>query len=143
MEASVRNSLVASILGAVGSLGMAVSALLLAEDHVNHTQPASSRAGGLAISMLVAGAAGFLGRTRTPWFAWVSYGAMLPSAIVLLGFGGSLLSVGAFPHSDKGLALLSLAVLAISLPATLIARRRIRARLALAQSNNRSSGRDA
>jgi hypothetical protein len=134
---SLPTTIVASVLGAVGALGVVVFGLLLAQDSLNHVSFASLHLGGMALSLLVATYGGFLDRRRSAWFGWLSYGALLPSAIVVLGLGVPSLLFGALPKTDWRAFFFGLLVFGISFPATLIARRRARSRLALVQSNQR------
>jgi hypothetical protein len=135
--ASLRTAPVASVLGAAGALGIAVFGLLMAQDLLKHVSFSLTQLGGLALSLLVATCGGYWGRTRSAWFGWLSYGALLPSAIVVLGLGVPSLRLGALPRTDWGAFSVGLVILAVSFPATLIAQRRARSRLALVQSNNR------
>ena len=138
--ASLRTTLVASVLGTVGALGLAVFGLLLAQDSLNHVSFALSYLGGLGLSLLFAACGGFLERTRSAWFAWLSYGALLPSAIVVLGLGVPAIRSGTLAKMHWSVFFLGLLIFAVSFSATLIARRRARSRLALVQSNNRWRG---
>jgi hypothetical protein len=124
------------MLGAVGAVGVTVFGLLVAQDSLNHASFAPLHLGGLAGSLLVAAYGGFLDRARSAWFGWLSYGAMLPAAIVVLGFGVACLRTSIFAKTYPGAFLVGLLVLAMSFPATLVARRRAKSRLPLVQSNN-------
>ena len=119
---------------------MAVSGLLLAQDSLNHAPFALPHLAGLALSMLVAACGGFMDRRRSAWFGWLSYGAMLPSAFVVLGVGVPSIQTGALPKADRGTFFVGLLIFAVSFPAALIARRRARSRMVLVQSNNRWRG---
>jgi hypothetical protein len=90
--------LVAGILGALGALGIVVSGLLLAQDSINHVSFALPHVCGLILSLFVATCGGFLDRTRSAWFGWLSYGALLPSAIIVVGLGVASLRNGALPR---------------------------------------------
>jgi hypothetical protein len=125
-SASLRNALVPSFLGAVGAVGMGVFGLLLAQDSLNRVSFALPHVGGLALSLLVATCGGFLDRTRFAWFGWLSYGALLPSAFVVLGLGVPSLRTGALPKACGSAFFVGLLLFAVSFPATLIARRRAR-----------------
>jgi hypothetical protein len=142
-DASLRSTSLANVLGPAGAVGVAVFGLLLAQDSLNHARLSPLHLGGLTVSLLGAGYGGFLDRARTAWFGWISYGAILPSAIAVLGLGIPSLRVGVLPKSDRGAFLVGLVVLAVSFPAAVIARRRARSRLAMVQSNSRPSGHDA
>jgi hypothetical protein len=140
--ASLRIGLIARVLGAGGALGIMLFGLLLAQDALNHAPFAFLQLSGLTLSLLAATYGGFLDRTRAAWFGWVSYGALLPSAIVVLGIGMPSLRSrsGALLTTDWLPFFIALLVLAASFPATIIARRRARSRLALVQSNQRWRG---
>ena len=139
-DASVRTALVASVLGAVGAVGMAVSGLLLAQDSLNHVSFALPHLAGLTLWLLVATCGGYMDRARSAWFGWLSYGAMLPSAFVVLGVGVPSLRGAALPRADWGTFFAGLPIFGVSFPAALIARQRARSRLALVQSDNRWKG---
>jgi hypothetical protein len=128
--------LVAGILGALGALGIVVFGLLLAQDSINHVSFALPHVCGLILSLFLATCGGFLDRTRSAWFGWLSYGALLPSAIIVLGLGVPSLRTGALPKADWAAFFVGLLIFAVSFPATLVARRRARSRLALVQSMN-------
>jgi len=139
-DAALRTALIGNALGAVGAVGVAVFGLLLAQDSLNHVSFALPHLGGLAVSLPAAAYGGFLDRTRSVWFGWLSYGALMPSTIVLLSLGVPSLRAGALAKTDQGTFFAGLVVFALSFSGTLIARRRARSRLALVQSNNRWRG---
>ena len=71
---------------------------------------------------------------------WLAYCAMVLSGGTALTLAVVHVRTGTLPGKDWPLLRVSLLVFAISLPATLVARRRARSRLALVQSNNRWNG---
>ena len=140
INASLRTALIGNVLGAVGAVGVAVFGFLLAQDSLNHVSFASPHLGGMAVSLPVAAYGGFLDRARSVWFGWLSYGALMPSAIVVLSLGVPSLQTGTLSKTDRGTLFVGLLIFAVAFLGTLIARRRARSRLALVQSNNRWRG---
>jgi len=139
-DASLRTALIANGLGAAGAVGVAVFGLLLAQDSLNHVAFALPYLGGLGISLSIAAYGGFLDRKRSVWFGWLSYGALVPSSIAVLGLGMPSLRTGVLPKTELGTFCVGLLILVASFSGTLVARRRARSRLALGQSNNRWRG---
>jgi hypothetical protein len=139
-SASVRASLIANLLGAAGAIAAAAFGVLLAQDSLNVVGFLPSHVGGAALGLIVAGLGGVLDRHRSAWFGWLAYGTMLPSGILVLSLGVVHIQTRTLAGADSAVFLVSLLAFAISLPATLMARRRARSRLALVQSNFRESG---
>ncbi len=126
-----------SVLGPIGALGMTVFILLLAQDSVNSIPLATSHFAGLTVALIIAVSGGYAGRRRAPWFGWISYGTMVPSAVIAIGLGLPFLLFGALTNGTAVPLYVSLVLLGVSLPAALVARRRVRSTIARVQSNNR------
>jgi hypothetical protein len=115
---------------------MSVCGLLLAQGAINAAPLSMAHAAGLAVAAVAAVCGGLLDRVRgAPWFGWLAYGALMPSALVALGLGVVYFRTGALPAASSALVPIAVAALVLALPGTIIARRRARARLALARAD--------
>jgi hypothetical protein len=126
---SIRLGHFGHVLGAVGAFGALYSAILVVQDSLDGVSLAVTHISALALSLFAATCGGLLDRARTPWFGWLSYGALLASGGLVLLLGIIHVRTATWPKADLGLLVISLVVFAVSLPATLVARRRARDRL--------------
>ena len=114
--------------GALCAVVLAVSALLVAVDWLNHSVPSVTHVAALGLSTFSTGLVGALDKNRAPWFGWLAYGTMLPSAILGLGLGAGVAVTGKLPHDAnfREVLVASLLIFAGAFPAALRARRRAR-----------------
>ena len=111
-------------LGAVGGIAVAISMLLVGADWLNHSAPSPLHLTALVVSGLVAGLTGLMGRTCAPWFGWLAYGMTMASALLALPLIAVIALKGTLPDDPNawGLLVLSLLLLACTLPALLFGR---------------------
>lgn len=119
---------VALVISVLGAMALAVSSLLVGADWLHHAMPSAGHLALFAVSALATGLGGHLDRARTPWFAWPAYGILMPSAILGLALGSVAIRRGRLPDDPHHLHVLVIALLlfACTLPAVLLARKRLR-----------------
>ena len=115
-------------LGAVSAFAVAISTLLVAFDWLNHGTPSVVHVSAVALSVCCAGVVGAFSNSRTPWFGWLAYGAMLASSILCFALIAAIAITRKAPNDPNITQVLVASVLlfAGAFPAVLVARKRAR-----------------
>lgn len=110
------------------SIALGVSELLALLDWLNHSYPSLPHLLALGLSLTACGVGGFLDRARTAWFGWLAYGTMMASVGLGMPLAMAVIEARAWPPDPnfREVIIMSLLLFSLSLPAVLLARRRIR-----------------